>query len=72
MLSAKLSYWTTCIRFLRSIMSRICFTLVTDDRLRLFSKLAALAVKSFSFFFPFVTILAHIRFVHSVRAAVAA
>ena len=63
----------TCIRFLGSIMSRIRFTIITNDRLWLyFSELAALACKSFFFFSSFVTKLAHIRVVHGARAAIAA
>ena len=63
----------TCIRFLRSIMSRIRFTIITNYRLWLyFSELAALACKSFFFFSSFVAILAHIRVVHGARAAIAA
>ena len=62
----------TCGIFLRSMstMVWICWTLITDDRLWLWSKLASFAWKGF-IFFRFVTILAHIRVVHGAGAAIA-
>ena len=61
----RMNEWT-CIRFLRSTMSRICFTLFTNKGLCFWFDLAASAWKSF-IFFCFVAVHAHMH----VRGAAA-
>ena len=59
----------TCIRLLRSLV-RLCFTIITNDRLCHRPEVAPLAGKSF-IFCSFVTRLAYIWLVRSARAAIA-